>query len=622
MKTRFFAMFAAACVATCMLVPAQAASPNDSSGIDIKHAVPADVFFAVYTRHNPLRDYQRAYYADVFKTFQDEQIGPRLLNIITSRTPADKLNAAKEKLQEVETALAPISLQALLNANEFVAAERMDGPFNKILWAARLTTDDAADCERGVKQGFELMSRWSEGKLTVNTDQASGIEVTTLRLPKDSPFQPAVARDNNVVFASTNDVFLRSCLEQLQNKSAKSKFDDPRLQSAVAQLHQPDDSLVLFDAKQLSQSLHGVGDFIRAHSKDDPKAIRFAGVMDKAVDETAILDYIVTVEYTEPGHNHNMSLIKMADDYQNKVLGRALVSNQTISDWQKWVPNDATEYSIHHGINLHELYDGIIAFVREQFPESQGALDKFAAFQEKIGVNLDRDILQSFTGESVCVSMPVTMSDGTKKSASVTALKCQNPDKVRELLSRAVESLSKLPALQMQQLKLEDCKNLEGFQQLQASCFQMFGKQPVIGFRDGWMIIASCQEGAVKLLDVRAGKVDALNVSATFAKFGLDPKPALCSVSYNDVGAKVRAVADGIDKVGMMAPMFLGMAAANAKPEEIKPVQEAIGLLPSVAKVVRKFDFLDHSLKITRPGPMPNTYLQDSVMEIRPPKGS
>jgi hypothetical protein len=84
----------------------------------------------------------------------------------------------------------------------------------------------------------------------------------------------------------------------------------------------------------------------------------------------------------------------------------------------------------------------------------------------------------------------------------------------------------------------------------------------------------------------------------------------------------VRKIADGIDKVGMMAPMLLGMAAANAKPEEIKPVQEAIGLLPSVAKVVRKFDFMDHSLKITRQGPTPGTYLQESVMEIRPPKGS
>jgi len=91
--------------------------------------------------------------------------------------------------------------------------------------------------------------------------------------------------------------------------------------------------------------------------------------------------------------------------------------------------------------------------VRDQFPESQAALDKFAEAQDKIGVNLDRDILQSFTGELACVSVPVTMADGTKHQTSVTALKCQNPDKIRELLGRAVDALNKLPAVQTQQFE-------------------------------------------------------------------------------------------------------------------------------------------------------------------------
>jgi len=67
--------------------------------------------------------------------------------------------------------------------------------------------------------------------------------------------------------------------------------------------------------------------------------------------------------------------------------------------------------------------------------------------------------------------------------------------------------------------------------------------------------------------------------------------------------------------------MFIGMAAANAKPEEIKRVQEAIGLLPSIAKVVRKFDFFGNSLSVTRPGPMPNTFIQESVTEVGRPSG-
>jgi hypothetical protein len=622
MKTQFFAAMVVALVGTSTLAPTWADSPTSSSKLDIKQAAPADAFLAIYARHNPQRDYQRAYFTDIWKTFQDEQIGPRLLSIVTSQMPADKLNTAKEKLQELQTALEPISLQSLLNADEWMIAERMDGPFNNVLWAVRLNSDDAADCERGIVQSFELLARWSEGKLTVNPIQLDGASASALTLPKQSPFQPTVARFNDIVLLSTNDSMLRSCVEQLQSKSAKSKFDDPRLQAALAQMHKPDDLLVFFDAHQLFNSLHGVGEFIRTHSKNDAKAVRLASVMDRVFDEAAILDYTVTVQYTEPGHNHSVSLVQMADGYEHTLLGKAIAKDdKPLDNWQTWVPSDATAYSIRRGPDFHELYDGIIKLVRDQFPESQSALDKFAEAQDKIGVNLDRDILQSFTGELACVTVPVTTADGTKRQTSVTALKCQNPDKIRELLGRAVDGLNKLPAVQTQQLKLEDCKKLEGFQEVHAAIFQMFAVQPVVGFRDGWMIMSCSPEGVEKVLAVRAGKAEAVDVSATFTEFGLDPKQALCDVTYKDIGASVQQAANVIDKVGAMAPMFLGMAAANAKPEELKPLQDIVGLLPSVAKVVRKFDFYGHSLSVTRQGPLPASYLQDCVTEVRPPKG-
>jgi hypothetical protein len=508
-----------------------------------------------------------------------------------------------------------------MSADETLVIERMEGPFNNVLWAARLNSEDAANFERGAVQAFELLAAWSNGKATAESGHMKGVSSTILKLPKESPFQPAIARLDDIVLLSTNVGLLRNSVEQLQDKSAKSKFDDPRLQAALAELHKPDDSLVFFDAKQFFQGLHGVGEFIRAHAKGDPKAIRVTDILDRVIDETAILDYAITVEYTEPGQNHSVSLMKMADGYQTKLLGRALANDQPIEDWKKWVPADATAYSIHQGMNLHELYDGVIKLVREQVPESQTALEKFSEFQNKIGVNFDNDILQSFTGESACVTVPITLADGSKSEASVTALKCQHPDKIRELLGRAVDALNKFPAAQMQQLKLEDCK-LEGFQQVHAAAFQMFGIQPVFGFRDGWMFISCYPEGIEKVLAVRAGKAEAVDVAAMFTKFGIDPKLAMCDVTYKNTGACVRQIADMIDKIGVMTPMFLIMAAANAKPEEIKPLQEIAGLLPSVAKMVRKFDFYGHSLIVTRQGPMPGSYLKESVTEIRPPKGS
>ena len=353
--------------------------------------------------------------------------------------------------------------------------------------------------------------------------------------------------------------------------------------------------------------------------------------MDRVFDEVAILDYMVTVEYSEPGQNHSVAYIKMADGYEGKLLGQLLPRNKPLDNWQKWIPKDATAYSIHQGLSLHALYDGLLKFVHEEFPDAQPQLDKFAAWQEHIDVNIDRDILQSFTGDTISVTMPVTIvhvidspshtAEGSNRSVSVIALKCQNPEKIRELINRAVEALNNIPAFQMQQLKLEDCSQLEGFKGLHSALLQLLGVQPVVGFRDGWMIVATNPEAAEKLLDVRAGKIEAIDAAATFAKFSLESNQPIYNVEFKDIGAQVRDAADVIDKFGAMAPMFLSMAAANAKPEEIKPLQETVALLPSVAKFIRKFDFYGNSLCVTRPGPQPGTYLKECVTEVQLPDG-
>jgi hypothetical protein len=621
MKARFQFVAILALIAA-LPGPLAPISRADSNVIDIKHAAPPDAFLAVYAKHNPARDYQRQYYADALKTFQDEKIGERILKIITSTAPPDKLAAAKSKLEELQTALEPIDLKALADADEMVMIEVMQAPFNHVLVGVRLKPDAAAGCERGLVQAMQLASQWSEGKLVVDTSHMNAATVTTMALPPASPFQPAVARLGDIVLVSTNVALLRTSVELLQNPTAKSKFDDPRLQEALTHLPKPDDSLVFLDGRKLFADLRGIGDFVRSHAGTDKDAQRVAHLLDRVIDEVSIIDYQVTVQYTEPGRNRKTTLGKLTDDYQSKLLGKALMSAQPLDKWQTWVPADATAFEMHTGANLHEIYDGIVKLVRDVFPESERAFEKLDAVQQQIGVNLDRDILQSFSGEAASVTLPITKGSSTGHD-SVTALKCSNPDRIRELIGRGVEALNRLPAVQMQQLKLEDCADLPGFQKLSAAFLQMFSAQPVIGFKDGWMIIGTSQQAAEKLLAVRSGKADSFASTPAFAEFekiGLAPNDPASAVSYRDIGAQVRQAADMLNQIGATLPMFLSMAAANAKPEELKPVQEAISLLPSIAKVVRKFDFFGHSFSIARKGPTPNTYLRESVTEVPMPK--
>ena len=268
-------------------------------------------------------------------------------------------------------------------------------------------------------QACELIVRWTNGKATVETSRVKDATVTTLSLPKESPFQPAVARLNDIVLISTNVGLLRQSVEQLQDESAKSKFDDPRLKEALTHLPKPEDALVFFDGRKLFEGLHGIGDFIRSQSNNDEQAERIARTNGSEWLTKRRLSIMRSRSSApSPAKTAPSRWASWPTDYDSKLLGRALSQAKPFDNWQSWVPRDATAYSLSTGVSLHELYDGIMKLVREEFPESQQGLEKFAEWQEKVGVNIDRDILQSFSGESVSVTMPVKAADGSTRQGS------------------------------------------------------------------------------------------------------------------------------------------------------------------------------------------------------------
>ena len=131
-------------------------------------------------------------------------------------------------------------------------------------------------------------------------------------------------------------------------------------------------------------------------------------------------------------------------------------------------------------------------------------------------------------------------------------------------------------------------------------------------------MIGSNPEAVQRVLDVRTGKSPSITTSEHFQKFGLEIEGPVSSLSYSNISENIHHAAQVIRQVGAIAPMFLAMAGAEANPEDLKPVQEVLALLPSVAKVVEKFDFMEESLSVTQPGEAPRTYVREGVMLIRP----
>jgi hypothetical protein len=133
------------------------------------------------------------------------------------------------------------------------------------------------------------------------------------------------------------------------------------------------------------------------------------------------------------------------------------------------------------------------------------------------------------------------------------------------------------------------------------------------------MIVASNAAAAEKVLQTFAGNAPSIDTTEQFARFGLEIKGPVYAISYADLASTTRQTAKFIRQAGAIAPMILGMAGAQANPEKLKPLQDALALLPGIANVVEKFDYFEARLCVVQQGDTANSYVKRSVTLVRPP---
>lgn len=605
--------------APCILLLAMAQYVVAADAVDVRRGVPEDVYMIVYGKHNPERDFQRKYYEDVWKTVQETQIIDDVIKIVTSQMDADDVTAAKNVIDELREAAKPIDFKALANAEEVVYAQSMQMspiPTSQHLVIVHVTPEAAASTAEGVRNLFTLVEKYTNGQIALTESKEGEASVYGLSLPPQSPMQPAVAQLGNLFVFCTSKDMLEKSLQMLADGKGTSKFDDPRLKEALAKLPEMEDSMVFFDGKALFTALRGLGSFMQTMAAGDPNVERVAKILDKVWDDVGIYDYEVTVEYTDGNLNRTAAYGKLLPNTEDATL-RKMLSGQSFEKWYGWVPAGALSYTVSRGVNLHPLYERIMSILKEDVPESAQGLEQFEAIQNALDVHLDEDILQAFPGEHVAVTLPATNGG---QPQTVIAFRCEKPDRIKELINRGMEALQNIdvPQIQAQNLKLEDSKDLEGFQELSAAMLSAFQVRPVIGFQDGWMFVGSSAKAVKQVLDAKAGEGKTIESTEAFQKLKLDVEGPVESIVYTNTAENTHNLAQAVNQIGFMAPMIMAAAGANASPEDLKPVQEILGLLPDVARIINAFDFLEANVSVTQAGDEPGTYTKHSVTVVRP----
>lgn len=611
---------AIAAVTVGVLVPAL---QTQAAAQDLREAVPTDMFLAVHGQHNPERDYQNEHYKEVWKAVEQSRIIERVTQIIQSRMSGDDVEqmlAVRDRLKE---ALSPIKLEELAKLQEVVYAQKMEGPFTQNVLIMRFPDGTAASLVEGIGN-LMAMADDAAAELRVEETTVESARLKSLILPPGVPMAPTVGvRDDLFIYSSNPEIAGRS-LKLLDNPSEESKFDDPRVQAALSHLPQAEDALVFFDGRLLNQQLDGLVTFIRGAAAGNDEGTRFVSLLESFLDEIQIVDHEITVEYTDGYRNLAAAYGQFTADYLDRTAGKMVGHQQSFTNWQRYVPADAAGFSLSSGASLHPLYEWVTTKIPELFPESEEVFAELDEVQERYDVYLDKDILQGFGGETVSVTLPGPMTPFGPSAKSVMMLRCEKPDRIMELINRGLAELTSNPQVQRQGVSVSPSPSIDGFQQITAGFFMMMGGMtPTFGMKDGWLVAGSHPDAIQKVLLTRGGESETFADTDRFSQFGVDVPDEVSAISYSNIGQSIRQISTGMQQAGAMLPMILSMAGGNQQSaQELEPLKDVLSLLPTVGRIIGKFDFIDSRLSVTHAGPQENSWVRHSVTTIRPPAGA
>ena len=111
------------------------------------------------------------------------------------------------------------------------------------------------------------------------------------------------------------------CRKELVSWLGKANRSLPMLASPKRLLRFPTqkDSIVFFDGEELFEKLNGIGGFISMASNGDPNAQRAAKIITSVISECDIIDYTVTVEYTEGNQNRTSTFRQVGRRFGRKA---------------------------------------------------------------------------------------------------------------------------------------------------------------------------------------------------------------------------------------------------------------------------------------------------------------
>lgn len=446
-----------------------------------------------------------------------------------------------------------------------------------------------------------------DARLAIKQTTVDGVTVWTLPITEKAEFGMdfGILQKGDIIGFIMGKKSLTSVPAMLAGKSTEKPIvDSARFKEALGQIPTPEDSVTFFDLRGFIGGLDKMFEAAFANAKED-EAKQVKQIMKSLVTMGDFIDYVVTSMETDGHRTLTHHVTKLLPNYGNSPVGASIYDRKPFEKFDKYIPADATGFTVDTFLDLEGLYKAAIDFVEKEVPDGKKHIEEFKAGLAQVGFDPQRDVFSWWSGEMMSVTLPPVVVTPMSSSDSVLFIRVKDSKLASEKVTAALGFVAAMMQGAGQALTTKPAEGCgEGFSEIVFAPIAMFAK-PVIGVKDEWLMLSSSAGAVTKCLDVASGKSPSIMSNERFKKEGLIPQGPVLSVSFTDTSKL------GQEMAAILGPLSFGIGMASASipsndPEarKVKEVmQKGAGIMMKLGPVLQKIDFFSSdSMMSTRDG--------------------
>jgi len=637
-------------------LPGMALAKTDMSKFPLAKALPADAFIGVAAKYNPERKFLDDYWGKVGEALKDSGVGQDVWDLVSDMMPDDQVEKVEEVINRFKTHFKEIPWSDMLG-KEMIHAGRLSStitagsPYEGIL----IGRMDAKSAEttythlKGILDEIVKLSHEAAGKddeSPLSVEEAKGDLGTHARMMiKGYPGGSVLSvgyKGDLIIISFFGDNIVKDCMGLLKGDSEKtSLIDSKRFKAAVDELHEAEDSVTFFDLGKMLNSVNGMIKVAQDMQQNDEEAKRTIGLVRKIINDLAMVDHVVSVEWTDGYRTFHEAMTSLTDDCKSRPLYNVLNNGKTAEDFARFIPKKAHSFSVSSGINMTGLYRYILGFVEEATMEEVGddadsgnagdaeksekdekaekgdkhdaaktpakkksmVLEQWAELQKSMELDVEKDICGLFEGPMTAVNL------GREGKDWVVLLKVTDEKKAMAQIKRLLDTVNQAMGgggkgggggLILTPVTVAGKKD---FTQISHPMMMMMGggmSPPVVGCAEGQLIIGSSAQTITECVEVAKGEAPSIKENKRFKdEVVMTTSGKINSISYTDESKKAAELQEAVGAMGM----GLGMVSMFGGQQMPKEAQTFFGALPPIlgklVPVVGEMDFFQSTASVS-----------------------